>query len=123
MKILSDYISQWKLIEGIKPKNDKLFIDEFCVLLSKTDNYDITYDGEGSYFGNQVSIKFESQYRKCDRNLCFEIAYSRNEIRVYDYHNEGYWTPEYLSLKKGEQYFDLIEYHLFKNLTRLFGLE
>lgn len=48
MKILSDYISHWKSIEGVKPKNDKLFIDEFCVLLSKTDNYDITYDGEGS---------------------------------------------------------------------------
>ena len=123
MKILSDYISHWKSIEGIKPKNDKLFIDEFCVLLSKTDNNDITYDGEGSYFGNQVSIKFESQYRKPDRNLCFEIAYSRNEIRVYDFYNEGYWTPEYLSIQKGEQYFDLIEHHLFKNLVRLFGLE
>ena len=59
MKILSDYISHWKSIEGIKPKNDKLFIDEFCVLLSKTDNNDISYDGEGSYFGNQVSIKFD----------------------------------------------------------------
>lgn len=122
MKILSEYISNWKQIEGIKPCNDPDFIEEFSKMLPKLETCDISYDGDGSYFGQQVSVVFGSYGMRPDRNLCFEIAYSQDEIRVYDGNNEGFWTPEYLSLKKGQENFDTIKELLFSNLMRLFGL-
>ena len=122
MKILSEYISNWKQIEGIKPINEPIFIEEFSKMLPQIETCDISYNGDGSYFGQEVSIIFGSYGMNIDRNLCFEIAYSQTEIRVYDGNHAGYWTPEYLSLKKGQENFDVIKELLFSNLIRLFGL-
>lgn len=120
---LKQYIQNWKLIEDLKPSNDKIFIDGFIWLLDNiNDDREIEFHGEGSYFGKQIAIHTDSYYGRGDRDLSFEIAYSGENIVVYDANHNGFWHPPYLSLVKGCDRFDEVRYALINRLTKVFGL-
>lgn len=119
---LKDYLKQWHKIEGIKPKNVPYFIDLFEAFMDGlTDSRDISFDGDGSYFGQQVTIEEDSVYRSSGE-FGFEICYCATIVRVYSSNHNGFWHPEYIDLKIDEPYFDKIRNVIYRTLVRLFGL-
>jgi len=79
---LKDYLKHWHAIEGIKPKNVPYFIDLFEAFMDGlTDSRDISFDGDGSYFGQQVTIAEDSVF--CNVEFGFEICYCATIVRVY----------------------------------------
>lgn len=123
MEKLKEYIENWISIEGLKPCNEELFINEFINLLNTIDDdRDISFDGEGSYFGKQITLHWNSGVWVGDPLINFEIAYSQSSISVYTANNHGFWTPEYLSMTSKDARFDEVKTALFKLLYRVFGL-
>ena len=120
---LSTLVQRWKDVEGIKPQNDQKFIDAFSKCLIEADCEDFTFDGDGAYFGKQVTWEVDSQYRGSrDPHLNFEIAYSDKEIRVYDGRNNGFWVCEYISMNKDHLSFNCLKETLFQKLQEVFGI-
>ncbi len=122
MDKLKEYIKEWRAIIGIKPMNDVVFIEGFCTLLNGLETEDLSFYGDGAYFGKQVIIEYNNNYRYPDGDLRFEVAYSKEQIRVYTASHEGFWTPEYIRLCKGDEHFEKVKDTLYSNLIRLFGL-
>lgn len=121
---LIDYVDNWHKIEGIKPSNEPLFVLEFVELLKNfPDEREITFDGEGAYFGKQVTIEPFSFYGKSARQLAFEIAYSNDIIRVYNADHHGFWNPEFINMDKSNIDFEDLKRELFDFLTKIFGLK
>lgn len=120
---IEEYLIKWKDIEGVKPKNEDEFITLFVEYLNSIDNPDdVDFDGSGAYFGRQVTICKDLNYR-IRPMAYFEIAYDfEYTIRVYTARHEGYWTPEYIDLKIGEPRFNEVREALMNCLCRAFGL-
>jgi len=120
---LIDYVDNWDKIEGVKPKNESEFIINFFKLLQNfPDDREITFDGDGSYFGKQITLEPFSFYGKSPRQLRFEIAYSKDRISVYTANHDGYWNPEFISIDNTKPEFTQLKSDLYKFLTRIFGL-
>lgn len=121
---LEDYIAKWSSVDGVKPCNEQDFYELFTELLkSDLDAQDFEFDGDGSYFGKQVSLNVGSSYSYGFRNtLSFEIAYSNNLIRVYTGNHNGFWTPEYINMDNSDERFNHLKSVLFTKLQEVFGL-
>lgn len=123
MEQLRDYIKNWIAIDGQKPRNEDLFIDEFIKLITNLeDDRDIQFDGDGSYFGKQITLHLDSGIWIGDPLIHFEIAYSQTEISVYSAKHNGFWYPEYLSISNEHPRFKEVINPFFKLLYRVFGL-
>jgi hypothetical protein len=121
-KKLNEYLSKWHSIEEEeKPCNEDDFINPFIELLNNADSYsyDLSFDGDGSYFGKQITISF---YKKEYHPFCFEVAYSQKNISVYTANHHSYWTPEYVRLTSKDARFEEIKKPLFEFLLQAFGL-
>lgn len=101
---LKAYVEQWHSIEGIKPQNEKEFIDEFITYLDNIHRDDIDrfeFHGDNDYFGKQVVIFENDPYwmskdRPRSDMLSFEIAYQSNyAISIYSANHDGFWVPEF----------------------------
>lgn len=120
---LIEYVDNWNAIEGIKPKNEPLFVIEFAKLIENyPDEREVSFDGEGSYFGKQVTLEPFSFWGKAPRQLSFEVSYDENNISVYKKDHHGFWTPEFLYMKKGDVDFEDVKKLLFDFLLKTFGL-
>jgi len=120
---LEEYILNWKGINEIKPVNEDTFLYTFIDLLNTYDECrEVSFDGEGSYFGKQISFDVGSYYG--GRGLLdFEIAYSRDKISVYDGRNNGYWVPEYICLDNKDERFKDLKNALSDFLNKMFGMD
>lgn len=119
---LKKYIKEWNYFEGIKPQNDTNFIKMFIDFISKIDDSnDIEFDGDGSYFGKQVSIVYNRHYN-CDFYLNFEVAYYKSKISVYSGKHNGFWTPEFIIIDSEHEFFEQLYSQLHKTLLWAFGL-
>jgi hypothetical protein len=75
MENLKEYIKNWTIIEGNKPCNEDLFINEFIDLITNlSDDRDVTFDGDGSYFGKQVTLHLNSGVWIGDPQLCCKYS-------------------------------------------------
>jgi len=121
---LIQYVDQWNAINDIaKPQNEKTFIDLFYKLfLEDYDDREVEFNGQGSYFGYQVTLYPDSMYGKTHRNLKFEVAYNKENISVYSANHNGFWYPEFIRLKKGDPEFDALILAWMNFLTCVFGL-
>lgn len=121
---LRDYVRNWdKIKNGIFPVNEKEFIELFSYfLLNIEDERDVCFDGDGAYFGKQVTIQWNSGVWRGDKDLTFEVPYCDRKIVVYTGNNEGFWVSPYIDLTPNDEYFYLIQTSLFKLLFRAFGL-
>lgn len=120
---LIDYVSNWNSIEGVKPKNEKLFLDYFLLLINNyPDEREVNFDGDGSYFGKQITLEPFSFWGRGNQNISFEIAYNDNNISVYTKNHNGYWTPEFISMTSDNDRFNEVKKCLFDFLYRVFGL-
>jgi hypothetical protein len=121
-KQLSEYVSEWRT-KDLKPCNEKVFINEFIKLIDNyPDEREVTFDGDGSYFGKQVTLEPFSFYGRSDRNLAYEVAYSNSTIRVYNADHHGFWNPEFISMDSSHEDFTRLKDSLYKFLTTVFGL-
>lgn len=120
---LADYITNWKQLDGLKPSNEPIFIEWFIKLLENyPDDREVEFDGEGAYFGKQVTLKPFSFYGRTSGVLDFEIAYHPDLISVYTAHHHGFWNPEYIKMDKSHNDFSYLHSCLINFLKTVFGL-
>jgi hypothetical protein len=120
---LMAYVDNWAAIDGLKPCNEEEFIVLFYKLLAGfPDEREVSFDGEGSYFGKQVTLEPFSYYGRPPSQLRFEVAYSHGSIRVYSANHNGFWYPEFIRMSKGDVGFDSLKGVLFNFLEGVFGL-
>ena len=121
---LRKYIQEWEKIENIKPKNETQFIKGFIDFLENMeDDRDIEFQGDGAYFGKQISIGFNRVNAGTDKYLNFEVAYNSKHISIYTGKNDGYWTPEYVNIDSKHNFFIPLQKQLKNTLMSAFGLE
>ena len=121
---LKKYIQDWQKVENIKPKNETKFIKLFISFLEQIeDDRDIEFEGEGAYFGKQVSIGLHRATAGTDQYLDFEIAYDNKQISIYTGKHEGFWTPEYVRIDRQHNWFVPLQKQLKATLMSAFGLE
>ena len=120
MNKLEKYIENWKGLPYPKPKNEPELIDLFLEFL-KTDisKHDVSFDGDGSYGGTQISINSDHVFL----NHNFEVVYSKVLIAVYDGNNNGCWTPEYIDMDINHERFTELKNALKTFLTKAFAID
>ena len=106
-----------------------LFINTFMVWLEagiKSDDIQITFDGDGSYYGKQVTIKDGEYALYYDPNaLSFEIAYNIENIVIYTSRHNGFWVNPYFSISSDEDasQFYWVYFNLMGHFKKLFGMD
>ena|SRR6186713_901255 len=106
---LKEYVRNWKAIDGLKPQNEPVFIEQFLKLINNyPDDREIEFQGEGAYFGKQMQILPFSYYGRTDGLLDFECAYSKTHLRVYSAHHNGFWYPEFIRVECGKDEHNII---------------
>jgi hypothetical protein len=116
------YIDKWNAIDGFKPANEKEFIDLFYKLFLDYDDRELEFNGEGSYFGKQVTLYPDSMYGKTHRNMRFEVSYNKERISVYSGNHNGFWVPEFINITKNEPEGEALILAFLNFLTGVFGL-
>jgi len=96
---MKDYLDKWHKAESPKPVNDEKFIADFIDFMKDkpADHYEFT--GENHYCG-YTAVVYEDNPNYCmGRTLAFEFAYDSDFVKVFTANHNGFWTPEYISLK------------------------
>lgn len=121
-KTFENYISDWLAIDNIKPKNEDFFIDNFILFIRGIDDCnDFQFEGDGSYFGKQVSITKDRPYTH-RQLLSFEICYNGNNISIYTGNHNGFWTPEFVNMDSKHLRFKELKCALHDTIYKLIGL-
>ncbi|SDZ81843.1 hypothetical protein SAMN05192529_102116 [Arachidicoccus rhizosphaerae] len=125
---LIEKIKEWQSIEGLKPVNDKGLIASFIDFMWPKDEKEFTdmwieFNGDGSYFGKQLTMTEDARYVRPDPLLNFEISYSTEQISIYDGNHNGFWTPEYIKLKRGDDSFLQLREAIYKRIGDFTGLK
>lgn len=119
---LKGYIESWNKIDGVKPTNNPEFIKHFLGYLNEVNSVeDIEFDGEGAYFGKQFVFR-KDNLMSFKPSVGFEVAYSKDTIRVYTDKHSGYWVPEYIVLKKDDEMFDTVLSLIMRKLTEMISV-
>lgn len=97
----------------------KLFQE--CLIKCSEDVY-IEFQGEGAYFGKQITLSFNGFYHMCNDpiELNFEMAYdfSTEQFVIYRANHHGYWIPSFCSGKMTKEF-----QNIFRNtLLNAFGI-
>lgn len=120
---LLNFIEKWGVSDYLA--NQSEFVDNFLIVMRRCDDEDFMFDGRGSYFGKQVTLRVGSHYNwDYNRSLSFEIAYDDNNIVVYTSNNGGYWVAPYIAVnrQKDDVKFKYINLILKEKLMSVFGL-
>jgi hypothetical protein len=103
-----EYMQEWDKTEcHLRLENDAVFIKLFLDCL----NYnwykvELDFQGEGSYFGKQWVFSFSDS--PFDNPLIrFELCYDHKQIAVYPANHHGFRVPEYISINKNDDSFDI----------------
>ena len=87
---------------------------------------DIDFDGEGSYFGKQISIREGSGFGSFikDEEVEIEIAYDfiSKHIVIYTDNHNGYYAPPFVEIKGTHSEYDKLSKALYRMLSKYFGL-
>lgn len=122
-KELIEYVDNWNAVQGVKPCNEQVFIEWFLMLIQNYPDYrEVSFDGEGSYFGKQITLQPFTFWHRGPRQLAFEVSYSKDEIRVYKADHNGFWQPEFIAMRADNKSFECLKTELFNFLTNVFGL-
>lgn len=100
---MKEYIKSWREQEGVKEKNNPEFIASFTEYIDEIDLDCWSFQGENGYCGYTAYVySCNRSYRYGKSTLDFELAYSKDFVKVFDAGNEGFWVPEYIDLKGRE---------------------
>lgn len=119
MSKIEEYVENWHAVDGIKPCNESVFIDLFLEYLDGLDVTNLQFDGEGSYFGKQVTL--HENYFGCS-SLGFEVAYDTHLIKVYTNKHNGFWVPEYICMSAKHEDFERVYKPFMAYLRKSFGV-
>ena len=123
---LSDLVEKFKTNDN--RFDHEIFINTFMAWLEagiESDDIEIEFDGNGAYFGKQVTIKNSEHALYYDpHSLSFEIAYDINNIVIYTARHNGFWVNPYFSIssEKDTSRFYFVYYNLIGHIKKLFGL-
>lgn len=112
-------------IRGLTVAETKLFFDAFIKWLNegiRDELLDIEFDGTGAYFGKQVTITLSNASMRYNRDLAFEVAYSKDTITIYTANHNGFWTRSYFSDNHLSPDFDINRIVLLSRIQQLFGV-
>jgi hypothetical protein len=107
------------------------FIDFFKSYTNSStrDNRDIQFDGEGAYFGKQISIREGSANRYGMHTYetevtQIEVAYDfvAGNICIYSDNHNGFWVNPYLSITQYHSEYPKLKEALHKMLLDYFGV-
>lgn len=119
---LINYVVNWKNDQNIKPCNEVEFIDLFLEFISTVD-LNFSFDGNGAYFGKQITICRDNGYLSGYDELTFEIAYDVNKIVIYNGNHNGFWVPEYACILSTDTRFLEIQNAIFSLIKKHIGIE
>jgi hypothetical protein len=88
------------------------------------DERDIEFNGDGSYFGKQISIIENSSFgiHSVEHDIAIEVAYSATHIVIYTDYHSGFWVNPYLDINEDHSHFPDLKKALMRMLTRYFGV-
>lgn len=104
-----------------KPSYNETILNSVVLFLCDTTiEKNVKYLGEGDY-GHIVSIA--NGYKGWGETVSFEVAYTKNSIRVYsDIHN-GFIVPSYFNISDKDFCFPVFKGCLYNCIKSAFGLE
>lgn len=83
-------------------KNNKEFIADFIAFMKSKDVSHYEFEGDNDYCGFTALIH-DIPPRYCyGRNVSFEFAYDKDFVKIFTANHNGFWVPEYISLKCDE---------------------
>ena len=106
-----DFIKSW--IKEFKvdsvEKNDLEFIEHFTNWITETtENDNWEFEGENDYCGytaqaHEIPARFNWNFYDAEReDVSVEFAYGFHKgvgfVKVFTYHHNGFWVPEYIDL-------------------------
>lgn len=106
----------------------KFFTDFFkaYTFSPKMDRGDITFDGDGAYFGKQISIREGSANRFVPTTEVTEIEvaydFTSGHICIYTDNHQGFWVKPYLELKDTHSEYPKLKDALHRMLSDYFGV-
>jgi hypothetical protein len=108
----------------------KFFIDFFTAYTfsPKADKRDIEFNGEGAYFGKQITIREGSANRFGWNDIGevteVEVAYdfTSGHICIYTANNDGFWVKPFLELKDTHSEYPKLKDALHRMLSDYFGV-
>lgn len=98
---MKKYLEEWEKEESPKSVNNEKFIADFMEFMKSRDGDHYEFTGENSYCGHTAIIYDENPNYCMGRTLAFEFAYGIDFVKVFTADHNGFWTPEYISLKGG----------------------
>jgi len=115
-----------KLIEEFNQTGNEIppeqFFMSFFAYIDCLESNDFAFNGEGSYFGKQVTISEDNPFAR-DYLLEFEVVYDKCNIVVYTANHNGFWVKPYSSIKSDHPKFNNYHNMLVSILRSKFGLE
>lgn len=111
-----------ELVERNSPNNDQYkFFELFLVYIKSLTSNDFTFDGEGSYFGNQITVCQKLRFGGISL-LDFEVAYDDNQIVVYTANHHGFYVRPYCCIKNDDSRFNVFLKEFKNTIASKFGL-
>ena len=101
--------------------NQNDFFPDFLAYIDTLSSNDFVFNGEGSYFGKQITV-IEDNYFAREDLLCFEVAYDNTQIVIYTANHNGFWVKPYCTVNHDNTMFKAF-YRIFVNIMKdKFGL-
>jgi hypothetical protein len=89
------------------------------------DKRDIEFNGEGAYFGKQITIREGSTFGSINENSVeIEVAYdfTSGHIVIYTANHGGFWVKPFLEIKNTHSEYPALKAALHRMLTDYFGV-
>lgn len=96
---MKDYLENWNNHKSPKPVNDENFISEFKEFMRSKNKDHYHFEGENGYCGFTATLHEVEPAFQFSRCMSFEFAYGADFVKVFTAHHQGFWVPEYISLK------------------------
>tara|TARA_R110000823_G_C15881781_1_gene495139 strand:+ start:798 stop:1169 length:372 start_codon:yes stop_codon:yes gene_type:complete len=96
---MKKYLAEWEEAESPKPVNNVKFIADFIEFMKSRDSDHYEFEGDNDYCGCTAIIWDENPRYCMGRSMYFEFAYSNDFVKVFTGNHNGFWVPEYISLK------------------------
>jgi hypothetical protein len=100
--MIKEYLKTWDASPSPKPCNDPEFIAGFLEFMRERDCEHYEFTGDNGYCGHTAIIYDIHPQYSYGRQMAFELAYGAGFTKVFTAHHNGFWVPEYISLKGGE---------------------
>jgi hypothetical protein len=100
--MIEEYLKTWDEAPAPKPSNDPEFVTAFIEYMKDKSADDYEFTGDNGYCGHTAILYDVHPRYSFSRAMAFEFAYGVDFVKVFTAYHDGFWVPEYISLKGGE---------------------